>query len=143
MFQRILVAWDGSAVAEHALRVGRDVAERYGAQLTVAAVVEVPAHAEAREDRERAVHEQARRYTQALERMHRVTGRAAHPHPLELIQGDDPALALRTYAHDHGFDLIVIGRGHRGVIQRSLAGDVTDAVAREAHCPVLVVGQET
>jgi nucleotide-binding universal stress UspA family protein len=143
MFRRIMVAWDGSEVAEHAVRMARDVAEHYGASLTVVSVLEVPVHAEAREDRERTVREQTAFYTQSLARLKlRAVGAPLALHH-ELLRGLDPALALRTYAHEHGYDLIVIGRGHRGIIQRALAGDVTTSVAREAHCPVLVVGRET
>lgn len=49
----------------------------------------------------------------------------------DLLRGLDPALTLRTYAHEHGYDRIVIGRRHRGLIQRALTGDVTTSVARD------------
>lgn len=143
MFRRIIVAWDGTTVAEHAVRVALDIAGRYGASLRVVSVLETPMHAEAREDRERTVREQTDFYTETLARMERgVTGTSTELQH-EFLHGADPAEALRAYAHEHGVDLIVIGRGHRGVVQRALTGDVTDVVAREAHCPVLVVGQET
>ena len=143
MFHRIMVAWDGSAVAEHALRIARDVADHYAAHLTVVSVLELPVHAEAREDRERTVREQTEHYTQTLART--KLGLADAPAELrhEFLQGMDPARTICAYAHEHGYDLIVIGRGHRGIIQRSLVGDVTTAVSRNARCPVLVVGTET
>jgi nucleotide-binding universal stress UspA family protein len=143
MVHRILVAWDGSAAAEQALRSGQDLAALYQAALTVGSVIEVPVHAEALEDRERTAHEQAEQYRHTLaDFLDRISPRGTPP-PHTLIHGLDPALALRTFAQQHGYDLIVIGRGHRGIIQRSLVGDVTEVVVREAHCPVLVVGGDS
>ena len=142
MFRHIMVAWDGSAVAEHAVRAARDIAGHYGARLLVVSVLEIPLHAEAREDRERTVREQTDFYTDTLARMERGVTETATALRHEFLRGADPAEVLRSYAHEQGVDLIVIGRGHRGVVQRALTGDVTDGVAREAHCPVLVVGTE-
>jgi nucleotide-binding universal stress UspA family protein len=51
MFQRILVAWDGSDVARRALDVGIDLARRYDAVLTAGSVGHSPSHAETEADR--------------------------------------------------------------------------------------------
>jgi nucleotide-binding universal stress UspA family protein len=121
MFRRILVAWDGSAVAEHAVRIARDVAERCNAPLTVASVLEVPVHAEAREDRESTVREQTAHYRDSLARVQFGPASTATALRHELLRGVDPARTIVAYAHDHGYDLIVIGRGHRGLSLRGLA----------------------
>jgi nucleotide-binding universal stress UspA family protein len=51
MFQRILLAWDGSDLALRACDVAVDVARRYDAELVAVSVSCSPAHAETAADR--------------------------------------------------------------------------------------------
>lgn len=50
-----------------------------------------------------------------------------------------PARALKDYASTSGADLIVLGAGSRGALDRALVGDVARAVLHGAPCPVLCV----
>ena len=52
MFQRILLAWDGSEVALRAYDVAIDVARRYDADLVAVSIAYSPAHAETAADRQ-------------------------------------------------------------------------------------------
>lgn len=51
----------------------------------------------------------------------------------------DPATEIVRYAHDAGFDLIVMGTHGRTGVERQLMGSVAEKVLREAPCSVLVV----
>jgi len=52
MFQRILIAWDGSTVAVRAFDTAIDLTRRYDAELVAASVAYSPAHAQTHADRE-------------------------------------------------------------------------------------------
>lgn len=55
------------------------------------------------------------------------------------IRGIDPADTILGYALDQRQDLIIMGTHGRRGLSRALAGSVTEAVLRRAHCPVLTV----
>jgi nucleotide-binding universal stress UspA family protein len=52
MFQRILLAWDGSQVSLSAFDAAIDVARRYEAELVAVSIAYSPAHAETAADRD-------------------------------------------------------------------------------------------
>ena len=51
----------------------------------------------------------------------------------------DPAEAIVDLAEKHEADLIVVGTREAGFLERVLSGSVSQAVARKAHCDVLIV----
>ena len=51
MFQRILIAWDGSEVALRAFDAAIDITRHYDAELVAVSVAHSPAHAETAADR--------------------------------------------------------------------------------------------
>ena len=54
------------------------------------------------------------------------------------ISTGDPADVILAAARDRGFDLIVVGRRGRSRLAGLLLGSVSQKVASEAPCPVLV-----
>lgn len=57
-----------------------------------------------------------------------------------LLDGD-PRRAIVEEARREQADLIVIGKRRRNRIQEFLLGSTAEAIARDAHCPVMVVPQ--
>jgi nucleotide-binding universal stress UspA family protein len=51
----------------------------------------------------------------------------------------DPAERLLGYAHDHGIDLMVMGRRGLGRLTGLLIGSVSAKVSSLAECPVVTV----
>ena len=100
MFQRLLLAWDGSPSAQRALDVAVGVARRHGAQIVAVSVAYSAAHAET-EDRLESV-DAARRY---LEDSFARTRDRADPAGVQMehvvLEGEQPADELIRYAHDH------------------------------------------
>jgi nucleotide-binding universal stress UspA family protein len=143
MFQRILIAWDGSALALEAFDAAIDVTRRYDAELVAVSIAYSPAHAETAADREESS-EAAHRYLketflEVADRAERVGVVVEH----QIIDGQTPARALLSYAHEHGFDLIVCGHHHSRRAGRMLLRGVTQELLVDATIPVLVVNQDS
>lgn len=143
MFQRILLAWDGSPLALRAFDTAIDIARRYGAELVAVSIAYSPAHAETGEDR-RQTAESARRYLESTfgevaDRARRIGIQVRQ----EIIEGQTPTVALASYAHEHGFDLIVCGHHHSRRAGRLLLRGVAQDLLEAASTPVLVVSDET
>ena len=60
------------------------------------------------------------------------------PAEFELGLGE-PAEAIVRLAEKHEADLIVVGTREAGFLEHVLSGSVSQAVARKAHCDVLIV----
>jgi nucleotide-binding universal stress UspA family protein len=143
MFQRLLLAWDGSPPARRALDLAIDVARRYGAEIVAASVAHSPAHAETEEDRRESV-EAARRFLEESFLYARDRAdRAGVSLEQVIIEGEDhePADDLIRYANEHGFDLVVAGH-HRGRRRpgRLVLHGLADRLVAHADLPVLIAG---
>jgi len=140
MFQRILLAWDGSDLALRAFDVAIDLTRRYEAELVAVSVAYSPAHAETASDRAETSHA-AHRYlestfTEVSDRASRAGVDVAH----EIVDGETPARALVDHAREHGFDLIVCGHHHDGRAGRLLLTGLTQDLLRSSSVPLLIVG---
>lgn len=141
MFQRLLLAWDGSAPAQRALDVAVGIARRYGAEIVAASVAHSPTHAETEEDRLESV-DAARRYLEdSFTRVRDRADRAGVEIEHVVVEGEQPADELVRYAHDHGFDLVVAGH-HRGRRRpgRLVLHGLADRLVARSDVPVLIVG---
>jgi nucleotide-binding universal stress UspA family protein len=139
MFQRILIAWDGSEIALRAFDVAIDVTRRYDAELVAVSVAHSPAHAETAKDRADSTGA-AHRYLESTfaevaDRALRAGVEVRH----EIVDADTPARALVDHAHAHGFDLIVCGHHHNGRAGRLLLTGLTQELLRVSRVPLLVV----
>jgi nucleotide-binding universal stress UspA family protein len=52
----------------------------------------------------------------------------------------DPARVISEEAKQAGADLIVVGNGHKNLIERLLLGSVSDGLTHHTDCDVLIVG---
>jgi nucleotide-binding universal stress UspA family protein len=143
MFQRFLLAWDGSQVALRAFDVAIDMTRRYDGELVAVSIAYSPAHAETSSDREESS-EAARRYlhesfTEVRDRADRAGVTVEH----EIIEGEHPARALLKYAHEHGFDLILCGQHHSRRMGRLLLHGIAEDLVAISAIPVLVIGEQT
>jgi nucleotide-binding universal stress UspA family protein len=138
MFQRILLAWDGSEVALSALDVAIDMTRRYDAELVAISIAHTPGHAETAADRQETV-DAAHRYLaqtlhEVVDRAHRAGVDVSH----DIIDSESPARAFLDYAHAHDFDLIVCGHHRAGRAGRLLLKGVAPELI-ENGTPVLVI----
>jgi nucleotide-binding universal stress UspA family protein len=144
-FRHVLIALDGSRLAERAIAPARALAHTEGARITLLRIIAPPRgvtspflpHAvqiarEQTAERER----EARAYIDRLVQQLELEGVDASG---QVLRDPQPAHAIVQYAAGHDdVDLIALGTHGRGPLRRFVLGSVTDEVAREADVPVLV-----
>ena len=136
-FQTILVAWDGSPQAEHALEVALSLAASTKASVLVLAVIRPPEPAESAEMN--AVLEEARdRYESNFGSMRTRAKEAGVELKTEIAVGH-PAEQIIHRAETAQASLIVMGRRGHTVFHRWMLGSNSERVVRSAYCPVMVV----
>jgi nucleotide-binding universal stress UspA family protein len=141
MFRNILVALDGSPVADHALTEAIDLAERERSRLTLfTAVVPPPAFAffGATGDVVAAVVRDAEAYAEAI--LRRARDRVPDDMPVTSVLSRKPVpAALLRQIEDGGHDLVVMGSRGRGAVRSALLGSVGHCVLHHSPVPVLIV----
>jgi nucleotide-binding universal stress UspA family protein len=116
-YRDVLVATDGSPTADHAARVGAELAMALEAQLSLVHVGdELLGKVVLRDTAER-------------------LGDEAAP---QLLESGDPARAIVGIAKGRGFGLVVVGNKGMAGAARAL-GSVPNAVSHDAPCDVLIV----
>ena len=153
---KVLLATDGSEVADLAARTAADLADKTGSELHLVHVFGItpwyPAYPEGfglggveledpelEEDLQRTSEQRARELLDAeVENLRSLGVTLAQAH---LVEGG-VAQEIVGLAEEIGAGLIVIGSRGRGGIRRALMGSVSDSVVRHAHCPVMVVRPE-
>ena len=139
MMRNILVGYDGSEAAVHALTFATELARVLGSSLHVLAVVRPPEFGGMVETE--AVVEQSRQHYHNV--LHGVQAKHAHESfktHVHIAVGH-PAEQIVRFAEGHNIDHIVVGhRGHT-LFERWLIGSVARQVVAYAHCAVTVVRQ--
>jgi nucleotide-binding universal stress UspA family protein len=147
MYKHILIATDGSELANKGLEHGLALSRRLDAMVTVLTVSEPLSQQVAAAVRMAGIEDPVVRYDQQIdammeERFAQVQERgAAHGVAINLAHEIDnsPADAIVRYAKLNGCDLIVMtSHGRRGM-QRALLGSQTAEVLAHTTIPVLVV----
>jgi nucleotide-binding universal stress UspA family protein len=154
---KILLATDGSEDAAHATEAAVELAKISGSELHVVyvgkdAYSEALAYPESTDpgwvEQEDPVLIQelgqqfeqiARRILDAeVEKVQAAGGTVAQAH----LRMGTAATEITDLAEEMSAGLLVVGSRGLGGIRRALVGSVSDAVARHAHCPVLIVRNE-
>jgi nucleotide-binding universal stress UspA family protein len=138
MFQKILVAYDGSPHSERTLAIAIDLAKCAGASITLlTAYDKVPAGLGEPNFQEALNHTvvTARDMTLKVLAAVRAAGLTAD---MNVLEGPAPDAILRV-AETEGHDLIVMGSRGLGQFQGLLLGSVSDRVLHHAKIPVLIV----
>jgi len=133
MFQRVLVAYDGSAYAFKALKIAIDLCKKYGASLNVAMAVNLPDIPASDELRRKGTS-----YHGELERAAEIARKENVPVVTHMLRGG-VADTLYRFAVDNKFDLVVVGARGRHAVKRFLLGSVSAHLTADLDCPVMVV----
>jgi nucleotide-binding universal stress UspA family protein len=122
MFDRLLIATDGSDCARRAAKYGLELAARYDAGVDVVSVY-------------RGDEAQGQATLDDIADLAADVGVAVDT---ELLSGK-PAKSIVDYAADAGADLVVVGRRGRSGVRERLLGSITERVLRRSGPPVLTV----
>jgi nucleotide-binding universal stress UspA family protein len=142
MYQRILLAYDGSETGQKALLGCQEIAQWSHAELHLVAVMPSPAvyiavdggfYDSGRDE------EDKQRYKAILEDGLRRLQEAGHTAKSEMLVGD-AVQEITDYAQKISADLIVVGHKHlKGWAARWWRGSTSASLIEHAHCNVLVV----
>ena len=154
---KILLATDGSEDAAHATEVAVELSKITGSELHVVyvgkdAYSETLAYPESTDpgwvegedpvlikELGQQYEQMARRILDAeVEKVLAVGGTVAQAH----LRMGTAATEITDLAEEMSLELVVVGSRGLGGIRRALVGSVSDAVARHAHCPVLIARKE-
>ncbi|MEU6284427.1 universal stress protein [Streptomyces sp. NPDC047028] len=139
-FHRILVGWDASPAAHHALALAMTLADGDGIVIARAVLTPSP-HTETGGERQRDLEAQRRWLREQFDTALATT--ATHGARVRLEWGETPGIPddLHACARLHGCDLIVLGRhGEDSRLRTGGLGPVARAVSQDARLPVLLVG---
>ena len=135
--QRILVAFDASPHAEHALNVALSMAGDMKAKLFVVSVIRPPEPAESAEFN--AVLEDGReRYERSFIPLREIARQKGIELTTEIVVGH-PAEQILHMADTIQASLIVLGKRSHTILHRWMLGSNSERVLKYAHCPVMIV----
>lgn len=133
--RRILLCYDGSAEAKHALERVGEIPSVVPSRVTVSSVADPiyaePPYAGFADPGEEQTYRRLRE-----EAAEDLRGRGVDATTVEQV--GQPAAAIFDAARD-GADLVMVGSRHCGLIKRLLFGSVSAELVVEAQCDVLVV----
>jgi nucleotide-binding universal stress UspA family protein len=135
--QRILVAYDGSPYAEHAMNVALSMAGEMKAKLFVISVIRPPEPAESAEFH--AVVDDAReKYEKSYIPIRELAKQKEIELETDIVVGH-PAEQIIHMADRMQASVIVMGKRSHTILHRWMIGSNSERVLRYAQCPVMIV----
>jgi nucleotide-binding universal stress UspA family protein len=144
MFNKIMVATDGSETSENAAKIGIEIARLSGGTVTVVYVVDImrlahlpgyanfPGIANQLLD---LMHEEEAQTTDRIGTMARAAGVSCNS-----VSGEgNPSDELLRISQETGMDLLVMGKVGRSGLDKFLMGSVAEKVVRHSKIPVLLI----
>lgn len=136
MFERILLAVDGSPESEKTIRIAVDLAQRYGSEVTVVHVREHERYEGSDVDLGPPI--PAEQLVEQVLISFRDAGVEARGTIRRVDSGHTPDQIVEA-ARESGADLIIMGSRGMGELKSLLLGGVAHKVVAHAACPVLLV----
>ncbi|EMA42065.1 universal stress protein [Halococcus hamelinensis] len=146
MYNRILLATDGTIASANAESHAIDLAATHDADLYVLYVVDESVYTaysgdEYVNEAEGPEHGLTEHGQETLDRVHAVANDNGVEF-VETLRHGGPVKTIIEYGDDQDVDLIVLGTKHRSAEYRALLGSVTDRVLRLTARPTLVIKTE-
>jgi len=135
--QRILVAYDGSPHAEHAMNVALSMAGDMKAKLFVISIIRPPEPAESAEFHA-VVDEGREKYEKSYIPIRELAKQKDIELETEVVVGH-PAEQIIHMADKMQASVIVMGKRSHTILHRWMIGSNSERVLRYAHCPVMIV----
>lgn len=136
-FQRILVAYDASPHAEHAMDVALSMAGDMKAKLFVISVIRPPEPAESAEFHA-VVDDAKEKYERSIISIRERAKQKDIELETDIVVGH-PAEQIIHKAESMQASVIVMGKRSHTILHRWMIGSNSERVLRYAHCPVMIV----
>ncbi len=139
MYQRILLAFDGSTRGRAALKQGADIAEKMGAETHLLAVMQLPASSQWSEGYipDAFFDDEKKRVESILEAgvdLLKARGLTTTGH----LESGNPTDRIVRIAKQENIDLIVIGHSSKGSVARWWQGSVGSSLVNQSPCSFLI-----
>ena len=139
MFQKILLAYDGSEGANQALEAAIELAKLHQGKIWALAVEENLPHVIATVGEFQDTKEQANeKFRKLLEAAQARAGKAGIELK-SLLRGGHPAQTIVEVAKEGEFDVILVGHSGLSGVWAAFLGTTAEKVSRHAPCSVLIV----
>lgn len=141
MFEKILLATDGSEDSLKAARYALELAQKNGATVEIIHVQKmIPVYGREKEfDQSYTLPEEVLAYgKEIVTRTGKIFDDQGIPYETKIVAGDPPAVICGE-AETRGVQMIIIGTRGKSGVARWLMGSVSSKVVAYAHCTVLVV----
>lgn len=145
MFERILVAVDGSEGSKKALRLASNLQQTCGSELLILTVFRHHSLLEAsmsmvRPDEPESLDDSMRAYAkQVAEEAKTIAAEVGASNVRAFVKAGQPARTIVKFSEEHKADLIIVGSRGQGDVQGFLLGSVSHKVTSLASIPVMVV----
>ncbi|MGD0952209.1 MAG: universal stress protein [Methanotrichaceae archaeon] len=149
MFERILIATDGSKFSEKAAKVGIELAKLSGGKVIIVYVADISKYVssaglippfggvspDAINDVVASIRETGEKATLQVNELARASGVISER---QIVEGNPPSEILRI-AEDEKIDTIVMGSIGKTGLEKFLIGSVAEKVVHNSKLPVLIV----
>jgi nucleotide-binding universal stress UspA family protein len=145
MFERILVAVDGSEGSKKALRLASNLQQTCGSELLILTVFRHHSLLEAsmsmvRPDEPESLDDSMRAYAkQVAEEAKAIAAEVGASKVRAFVKAGQPARTIVKFSEEHKANLIIVGSRGQGDMQGFLLGSVSHKVTSLASTPVMVV----
>lgn len=138
MFQKILLAYDGSAHSQRAVAVAQDITLKYGAEIRIVYAFHPISKIIGSPTLEDLMQRETAQGNEIAEEAAKPLRKAGLDPHIEVLEGP-PADAILRVAQVRDVDLIVMGSRGLGDARALFLGSVSHKVLQSASCPVLIV----
>jgi len=138
MFNKILLAYDGSNGAKLAFEKAVEIAKWTSADFHILAVGRIPEYAETMSEVDEAKEQASNFYSRIMDEAVRnlsQKGLTAISH----IEFGKPGDVILRIAEDLRADLVILGTNPHSALRRRFLGATVDKVIDHAHCSVMVI----
>ena len=138
MFEKILLAYDGSEGSKLAFEKAAEIAKLGPAEIHILAVGRIPEYAETVSEVEEAKEQASSFYSKVTDEAARALtqkGLTATSH----VEFGKPGDVILRKAEDFNVDLVILGTNPHSALRRRFLGATVDKVVDHAHCSVLVI----
>lgn len=138
-FNRFAVAVDGSSESADAVQVAVELAERTGARLQLVTVVRPPEGWWGVEGSPPTPEAMSTAIATARRELLEPIQASIEMETDTVLEVGEPAAAIINVCERDSIDLLFVGRRGAGVVERVMMGSVSDRLAHNAPCPVVIV----